>query len=257
MKLKIYMWQKSPFFIALFLTMVFNSCCRSNECQCYKEWGQKVDDCSVKHFGPYPLKGGGAYDYLYFEPGSWWVYQNNLSGETDSIYITNCDTQVYNHTGQSTKWQSVTYTSIRFSMRSEIYNTDYEYYSYANYPDPIPYKYAQSKIRSSSRNNSGAEAWIVFKYPFPDKNASGYFEYYTVLNILGKDYYNVGVFETPSDGTVQLPQKLANKVGHGGNAKYFWAKGYGLIKLESYVYDYTTKLTYLQKWELIKSNLIH
>lgn len=242
------------FAAVVLITFIFNSCCRTNACKCYNEWGVRTEDCSVKHFGPYPL--GGAYDYLYFEPGSWWVYKNSLSGETDSIFITSCDTQVVSHTGQTLRWQSVSYTAIRFSTRSATYNTDYEYFSFATVPDQLDFKYTQNKMRSSSRNPGQSGPWEVFKYPFPAKNETGYFEYFPILNIQGKDYFEVGVYELDFDHTVQLPKKYINQVGYGGNSKYFWAKGFGIIKIESFVYDYTTKFTHLQKWELVKSNLI-
>gem|GEM_PF-6742658 len=172
--------------------------------------------------------------------------------------MTSGDTQVVSHTGQTLRWQSVTYTSINYRMRSNINKVDYDYSRFAYYPDQSNFNYGQVQWRSSLRESgSSSGPWDVFLYPFPAKNEPGYFEYFPILNIQGMDYFEVGVFQSdPVDLTVQLPNKLSYNVGHDGLSKYYWAKGFGLIMIESRVHRFDTKEILWQKWELVRSNLI-
>lgn len=80
---------------------------------------------------------------------------------------------------------------------------------------------------------------------------------YPSLNILGKDYEEVAVFQSDRyDFTVQLPTKLPYYVTYGGVNKYYWAKGYGLVQIESLLYKPSDSSTGWQKWELLKCHLI-
>jgi len=143
-------------------------------------------------------------------------------------------------------------------MRSNINKVDYDYSRFAYYPDQSNFNYGQVQWRSSLRESgSSSGPWDVFLYPFPAKNEPGYFEYFPILNIQGMDYFEVGVFQSdPVDLTVQLPNKLSYNVGHDGLSKYYWAKGFGLIMIESRVHRFDTKEILWQKWELVRSNLI-
>lgn len=132
--------------LLLLSILIITSCCKSNKCKCKKEWGEKVDNCTPVHFGAFPL--GGAKDYLYFKPGSWWVYRNTLSGETDSIYTEYCDTAVEESQGDPNKWLTLTYTTIAYQLKSNIYNTTYRYDRIKQHPYTTTFQYTQAQWRT-------------------------------------------------------------------------------------------------------------
>lgn len=242
--------------ITLLVSILINSCCKSNKCQCNKEWGEKVEDCSPKHFGPYPL--GGAYDYLYFEPGSWWIYRNSLSGETDSIYTQYCDSFVVNTKGTNLRWLSLTYTSLAYSLRSDLNNITYNFTRIQQVPDVTDFTYTQTEFKTMSASNKSIGPHVSFVYPFKSTAGLNFNELKQVFTINGVDYNEVAIFTSEGyDNTVQLPTKLSYPVGWGGVNKYYWAKGYGLVQIESRLWRNDIQDTVWQKWELIKCNLIH
>jgi hypothetical protein len=237
----------------LFITIIIllvNSCCKKPECKCKEEWGYKVSDCTPKHYGPYYL--GGVKDYLYFKKGSWWVYKNNLSGETDSIYTVYCDTSVVKTKGTDYKWLSLTYTSIGFKLRSDKYNTDY-YYSHSNlYPDVTEFKYGLVFDRAASFTDKTRYS-APFLYPF--ELGLNFKELIPNLTINNKNYVDIAVFQVWSDESVQLPT-LPYNFRPSAPTKYYWAKNVGLVMIEQTLYKVDTQSTIVHKWEIINFNLI-
>ena len=242
---------KIPFLILC--TLLIASCCKSNKCKCNKEWGERVDDCTPVHFGPFPL--GGAKDYLYFKPGSWWVYRNSLSGETDSIYTVYCDTAVEESQGDPNRWLTLTYTTIAYQLKSTVYNTTYIYERIKQHPYTSTFEYTQAQWRTMIAPKKSRGPYPVFIYPFKDA-AADFIELIPILNIQGADYSEVAVFQSDNfDETVQLPTQLPYTVTYGGINKYYWAKGAGLVQIESLLYKPSDSSTVWQKWELVKSHL--
>lgn len=245
--------------VIIYLIMIFtfisiNSCCRSQKCKCEDEWGVRTDDCTPKHFGPYFL--GGAKDYLYFEQGSYWIYKNNLTGETDSIYTVWCDTFVQNTTGTTKKWLSVSYTSIDFRLKSDKFNVTYTYDDGKLYPDVTGYNggvnYVMYKTASFPLKSSYS---VPFKYPFKPDNENFFQELIPTLTIQGKTYNEVAVFQIWNDASVQLPN-LSFYFLSDAPTKYYWAKGVGLILIEQGLFRPDLQKSFTHKWELINYNLI-
>ncbi len=242
------------FIIILFTFISINSCCRSQRCKCQDQWGVTTDDCTPKHYGPYFL--GGAKDYLYFEQGSYWIYKNNLSGETDSIYTLWCDTFTVNSTGTHKRWLSMTYTDIAFRLRSDRYGATYTYSHSKVYPDVTGYNggigytmYKNADFPSLSRNS------YPFRYPFKPDNDNFFQELIPSLTIQGKTYNEVAVFQIWSDQSVQLPT-LGFYFVPSAPTKYYWARGVGLIMIEQVLFRDDLQQTFSHKWELINYNLI-
>ena len=238
-------------FFILFLAI--NSCCRKPECKCEDEWGQRVEDCTPKHYGPYYL--GEVKDYLYFKKGSWWVYKNNLSGETDSIYTVYCDTSVVNSTNSTFRWLTMTYTDIGFRLKSEKYNTTYTYsqpYITASY-NFTNFKY---QLNRNADFPTKSRTFANFAYPF-EVNGSGLFqELIPSMTIQGKNYNDVAVFQVSRDEGVQYPLNISYSLYYKSSTKYYWAKGVGLVLMISDTYRNDNNLPVQSKWELINYNLI-
>jgi len=232
------------------LILIFNSCCRSQKCKCEDQWGVRTDDCTPRHYGPYYL--GGLKDYLYFEKGSYWIYKNNLSGETDSIYTVYCDTFIVNSTGTHKRWLTLTYTDLAYKLRSDKYNVDYIYNHYKIYPDVTNFKmgYVYDKI---ARFPTKSAYSTPFCYPF-SLNIN-FQELIPSLTIQGKTYNEVAVFQQWIDDTVQLPS-LSFNFRESAPTKYYWAKDVGLVMIEQVLFREDLQQTFTQKWELINYNLI-
>lgn len=249
------------YLILLLSLLIINSCCKSKKCKCRKEWGENVSDCTPVHFGPFPL--GGAKDYLYFKRGSWWVYRNSLSGETDSIYTEQCDTFVVDAKGNFEKWKTMTYTTIGYHLRSDVNNVDYIYNRIAWAPDLTSFKdhgYSQTQQKAILTPTDSRGPYLIFTYPFQNNPMADQLMMtsYPVMSIQGNQYNNVISFQSDiSDNTVQLPTKLSYGVVYGGVNKYYWAKNYGLVQIETMLNKTSDHSVIWQKWELVKCHLEH
>ncbi len=240
--------------LIVFVLLLFSGCCKSKRCQCDEKYGMKVDDCTPKHYGPYYL--GEVKDYLYFKPGSWWVYKNNLSGEIDSIYTITCDTFIVNSTGTDRKWLTLSYSDIGFRLRSDKYNVDYIYSHSKIYPDVTGYNGGIGyTIDKTSVFSTKARSSVPFTYPFKTDNRNLFQQLIPSLMIQGKTYYNVAVFQIWSDESVQLPTLTFGFMADAPT-KYYWARGVGLVQIEQGLFRFDTQTTVTQKWELINYNLV-
>lgn len=240
----------------IFLFLVFlsiNSCCRKQECKCEDEWGQRVEDCTPKHYGPYYL--GEVKDYLYFKKGSWWVYKNSLSGETDSIYTVYCDTNVINTTGTDYKWLTLTYTLIDIKLKSDKYDVDYYYQMQKKFPDVTDFEFGYNMYRLADRPLESDISYKNFSYPFKANFSNSFKEYLSDITILGKTYNDVAVFQVWSDNGVQLPN-LPFGFKTSAPTMYYWAKGVGLVMIEQTLFRFDTQSTFIHKWEITNYNLV-
>jgi hypothetical protein len=239
--------------ILLAVIVVFNSCCKKQKCKCKEEWGEEVDDCTPKHFGPYYL--GEVKDYLYFKPGSWWVYENNLTGETDSIYTVLCDTAFNEVTGKDEKWLTLSYTSIGFRLRSDKYDVDYYFDQRPRFPHATDFNFNLVMDKMANFPTFGANS-VPFSYPFNPAIKQNFNELISSMDIKGKTYTDVAVFQVSPDNSVQHPTNIPYPLYFQATVKYYWAKNYGLVKIEAKTYRNDTGQEVYNNWELTKSNLI-
>ncbi len=246
--------------ISISFILIFNSCCRSNECKCNDRWGYKVSDCTPRSFGPYPL--GGARDYLYFKPGSYWIYKNSYTGELDSLYMAYCDTFVQTTKGMDYKWLDITYTVIDFTLKSDILNSSYRTYSTPYYPDindveKDGYIYTQFCEMFAYPNGPGLVSGDIFHYPFPDHNIPNLFEHYNQIKWSDSTFYDVGVFynDLYSANMIRMPKNVPGGCGPANFGKFYWGNGVGIIAMEDSINLYSNNEKKLNRWELIRYHL--
>jgi hypothetical protein len=236
----------------LFSILLFNSCCRKERCKCEKEWGEEVDDCSPKHYGPYYL--GEVKDYLYFKPGSYWVYQNDLSGQLDSIYTISCDTAFNEVKGKYYKWISLSYTSIKFWLRSDKYRIDYYYEEQKRVPDITDFSYGHALYRFPYHDSNSNFPHHCFSYPFTKSYSPLFKEFIPSMIIKGKTYTDVAIFELKLDKSVSMPT-LSFPHSDYGLTRYYWSKGHGLVQIEQRLWRTDTQTEFWHKWELLRYKL--
>ncbi|MDP2174979.1 MAG: hypothetical protein Q8K70_03610, partial [Bacteroidota bacterium] len=93
----------------------------------------------------------------------------------------------------------------------------------------------------------------VFSYPFNREVITAQYDSLTVKN---KTYYNVVVFENTRESDHSLIPMNDKNYNSAYKLKYFWAKNYGIIKIESLTSNLTLQQSQFNSWELMKSNII-
>ncbi len=245
--------------LLIVIVIVFNSCCKSKECQCREQWGEYVEDCTPKSYGPYPL--GGAKDYLYFKPGSYWIYKNSYTGELDSLYMAYCDTFVKTTKGIDFRWLEVKYTAIEFKLRSDIHAASYRSNTQRVLPDvtgfdPNNFFRVQFCEMSFDGPKSGTSGYI-FQYPFPAKNYPNQYEHFNQIKWSDSTFYDVGVFYTDEYSTdlIRTPKNVVGGCDQANIGKFYWGKGVGIVAMEDSIFLYKSQDFALSRWELIRYHL--
>ena len=195
---------------------------------------------------------GEAKDYVYFKPGTWWVYENTRTGLRDSIVVTYSLLDTLEAT--SKKWHI---KEELFYVKSHSLSTGH-YYDFYERQGAVEIT-AQPKgyiIPTLERNQPYEGEIDPFYYPFDIfKGKNGDYEAFcltvkdTIL-IKGKVYDNVAVFFIKRDVIEPSPK-------NGKPAKYYWAKNYGLIKKDLFDSKFPGDTSVLyHSWKLINSNII-
>ncbi|MEZ4844173.1 MAG: hypothetical protein R3A43_07975 [Bacteroidia bacterium] len=195
---------------------------------------------------------GEARDYIYFKPGTWWVYKNVQDGRLDTIEITKSFDDTTKLTGNG---NTMYYEEIEWYAKSRM--DGYEYHFYLMYGQPnmelatqnqvVNRSYFLAKYRPGNyvglRNN--------FLYPFNqnfiEKNSTHSVQLkgeYTTLKLGTENYTDVKVFWVSDDDLIFYDELERT----GGAAQYYWAKNIGMIKLEN--------LKHSVSWELIDYNIV-
>jgi hypothetical protein len=179
-----------------------------------------------KYLGNYPL--GEVKDYLYFKPGSYWVYECDSTGELDSQVIRSIDTPWF-HLGY------IDYQLLMYNRESIPFRTRFNTY----YPTVIsPYcEKCQRGFRNVLNIVSpfGSATDCVFYYPFDSTVAGGggssptyYKGYIDSLQVLGKWYKDVRVFQYGTSGFIRPNYKT--EILRDARMTMFWAKNVGVVK---------------------------
>lgn len=188
----------------------------------------KPEPDTQKYLGTYPL--GDIKDYLYFKPGSYWVYECDSTGELDTQLMVSIDTpwiketfiqyQELDRVIQS-KNEGSKYSDTRIKAGIS-YSTTFKYYWYT------------SRWSSNPKTGNSGTDCIFFK-PFDTNTLGGfgssptnYKGLLTNYSVLGKTYDTVRVFQVQYGAAFAEP-----KIGttQTGQCTYYWAKKVGLIRL--------------------------
>lgn len=191
---------------------------------------------------------GEAKDYIYFKPGTWWVYKNTRTGLRDSIvvYYSLLDTLEQ----ANNKWR---FTNEVFSVRSKSLIDGYNYkliqieQTVESIDEPKNFI-----IPTLERSNPYEGEIEPFYYPFDTWNdQDGYFlALKDTMMINGKVYDDVAVFFIVRDAIEPVPR-------NGKPAKYYWAKNYGLVQKDLFDSKFLGDTSTLyHSWKLINSNIV-
>ncbi len=223
-----------------------------------------LSTCRKKESPPSPPENlgffslGEAKDYLLFKPGTWWVYKNTYTNESDSMVLTYCflDTS---HAESTIRYFD--YENIAFSIKSHRDNATYNTAGRDWNPEVTHFN-AGWGIECTrlggyySSHFSGSGISTQFYYPF-DKSKRGNGVYETTFSerkdsliVLGKTYYDIAVFSVTGDDAFPYPNIFFGVIAI--NNIYYWAKNYGLVKIEMLGFDKNNDKLNMD-WELTKS----
>lgn len=198
-------------------------------------------------YGPYYM--GEMRDYVYFKKGTWWVYENTVTKERDSMVL------------QWVKLDTFTYTdNYNGESDNKIIKEKLEYlvYSYLN-----GYSYRHYMETPSVWSGMKDEDFGYF-YLKRDKYKSGDYAGwdYCFLEPINKGKNNWDATIISSDTFLTINGKRYNDVVHleiksPGKLyplKYFyWAPHYGLIQI---IYRSGTDINYRDTWQLVNANIV-
>lgn len=201
------------------------------------------EDPPQQDLGFFPL--GEVKDYLYFKPNSWWIYRNSLNGNLDTQVM---DWILLDTFSQSSSLRKYTLEDLQFSKYSVTTKWIYDNYKSGTVPDAINWNWSYHLRTNKHGNGFGGEIETFF-YPFKRNDGKtnysiSFQDTLKTFTLLGNTYKDVAVFFVYHDDIEDYPLK-------GQSAKYYWAKGVGLVYHEIRNFNDTSKI--LKKDELIKS----
>ncbi len=207
------------------------------------------------YMGNYPL--GDERNYLYFKPGSMWVYECDSTRELDTQYMKTCYTQWYH-------LDYIDYEELYFQRRS--INEGSIYYSfiptsYVHWRKNFKWSYSMS-IRQFNSNNGAEGTDVVYFNPYDTTTiayggtaGTRYLGCKTNFKVLDKTYDTVRVFKVEYLGGFPLPKYPVTY--NQGEVTYYWAKNVGLVRqhIETIAIIKGEEVIYRFNWNLKEYNV--
>ncbi len=208
------------------------------------------------YMGTYPL--GDIKDYLYFKPGSMWVYECDSTGELDTQIMVICDTF----------WTVESYIKYQEIYRVIKSKNEGSTYTDSRINGPIPYSkkninYFFYLMRwQVGKNNKATGSDCIFYKPYDTAELrfdgksiyKGLLLNYKVNKIT---FDTVRVFQcNPTQIWPRTENKFFEKLYILSIVKFYFAKSIGLIKLEVSAYNLETGKPATHCWNLVSCKII-
>jgi len=177
-----------------------------------------------KYLGNYPL--GEVKDYLYFKPGSYWVYECDSTGELDSQVMVSIDTPWFHKS-------YIDYQVLFFIRKSITHNVVFSTDNFYDVRYNSNFSYFDAYNINISGNGTSAYDCVFF-YPFDSlkygygSSPTYYKGYLDSLQVLGKWYKDVRVFQYGTSGFIRPNYKT--EILRDARMTMFWAKNVGVVK---------------------------
>ncbi len=248
--------QYSGVFISAFVLLIASNCKNPKEAP-YRNFHYTLDD---------------AKDYMYFKKGTWWVYQNNVTKEIDSVYVT--DSQIGESSSKGfeewSKNTTLTQELMDVYMKSDRvdgWGNRHEYHIWTTgervnaYPLPErAYLFEKNDQKNNISGGGGVNHGIVFMHRFDTAwrtYSSGVVKLdSTLINyaLNGHTFDTVRVFYIERD--IFFPQIRNNLILEGGPSYTYYAKKVGLIKYVVHSYLISNNQPVTLNWDIKKYNII-
>lgn len=200
---------------------------------------------------PEPDKGYSSpvntdlYDYAYFKPGTYWVYQDSISGILDSVYIIYANNGVY--TNGDTEVEQGYYRGTFYWFKCDAISS-YDHYKYENWMDQswevngsVPVVNREKFIMPGSGFNFGQTIHTAITY-------IGKTLYVSLDHVTYQNYYNVFSVKTQTFASTQKWTNYGSNCDDNQNTNYYIAKNIGIVRRE--------QLDSNRTWNLIRYHII-
>ncbi len=186
------------------------------------------------------------YDYGYFLPGTYWVYEDSVSGAIDSVWVWDA------YKGRDTLGRSNSsgldegiYDWFKIKTRSSYFNADYYYWSNSSraaksYSFPVYREILSSSMLAET-------PCLRFHYEL-GKIYYGYSSVNSVDTQRCSAFFNSLILASNSFYSVIVYEQTKNYLEEDNHTYFYWAKNYGLIRKEI--------LGKNEVWNLIRCNII-
>ncbi len=206
-------------------------------------------------------KLGEVKDYMVFKPGTYWVYQNDITGEIDSQWVTSSQVGEYSQKGTEEYSRHITLKQEFFEMYIATNfidgygdNPRWKVSSWGQkvnaYPSP-DYAYVARKTKTANKTGGTAE---VYRKPYYTTSNYPVYQISLLTNyeLNGSTYDTVRVFHVGAD-RCGFQSKIPTA---DGKSDYYFAKNYGLIKLYNMSFKASNGTPINQTWSLIRKNIV-
>lgn len=177
---------------------------------------------------------GEAKDYMYFKPGTWWVYKNMQNDKTDSIYVTfsRLDTSIIKGTESYSKHRTIQTETTNVVTYSSRYRKRYDWYNRQKNPNTTNLP-SQTTNWVRNKSNPGGYVQPCFHTPFTLKLRSDVplLNNDTTLILNSKEYRNVKIFKLVRDNTY-MDILFDDPTYVVTSTLMYYAPNYGIIKAE-------------------------
>jgi hypothetical protein len=185
------------------------------------------------------------YAYAYFKPGTYWVYEDSISGILDSVYVTYANKGTYTNGDAEVNqgYPRGTFNWFKCDMISS-----YDHYKYENWMDQsyevnggLPRVFREKFIMPNSGSNFGKTIHMAVTsvgkefYIYPDK---------VVFEQLYSNFYVLSQ-------SFNVTEKWFNKhsiIDYEQDANYYISKNIGIVRRE--------QLDSNRTWNLVRYNII-
>lgn len=223
---------------------------------CKKE--KKKDPVTIRY------KLNEVVDYMVFKKGTYWIYQNDLTGDIDSQWVTGSFVAEYSQKGTEEWSRHITLIQEYFQVNITSNFTDgwgekckWEVYSNGQNVDAYPSPDRAYQVEKHKIANITGGTSTVFYHPFnlcPKKNCFYYYDTLLVNYELNSTVYDtVTVFRVGRDISFQESKIPSNGTG---KSDYYYAKNVGLIKIYNQGHRASDQQPLNQSWNLIRKSII-
>jgi hypothetical protein len=193
-------------------------------------------------------------DYMYFQPGTYWVYKDSASGVLDSIIVTEANSEMFTDMFDPPA-NKISHIEERFTIKTYSFLDDYEYdyIAFARGNNCSTDYCAYVRREKIIPNNTDVPYTYALFYPFTigytptaaSPSVQSLSAKYDSLLVEGKYYKDViEYYETKNSTETNQPT-------------YFYiAKNYGVIRKKIWVYNGSLGFWEWRTWELLRSNII-
>ena len=174
--------------------------------------------------------------YTYFKTGTYWIYQDSISGVEDCVFVT--DNLLTKDTSEGKIYDY--YFTETYNTYNNTKNTYWMHQSWAIQYKDIPV------WRTTKRPNESVTQTNLLVYPFVVNKT--YYPYTNVGYIMLKEIISIGNFSGSSFNNIVKFYDSGNSTDYGSETNYYIARNIGIIRKEI--------IDSVQVWNISRYNIV-